>query len=890
MLEQTFHTPLPLELEVGIPSGDIEVETAEGEESNITVDGDERLLEEVEIRQDGNRLVVAYRGKGEVRLLALPALARVRRASCACGPASRTARTSRSRPPRRTRGSTGSFGPVGVNSVSGDLRVRGEIAGNASIKTVSGDADLERVDGDMSAQTVSGDLRIGPVAGSADTKTVSGDIRFQSVTAGDVRFTSVSGDVEIGIAHGSAVDVDAGSTSGDLSSEVPLGERALAGRGRPGSDGRPPRSHRQRRREGLPGRLMQDGVAVVRAPILRSRPLVALLVAEVLSTTGSQMTWLALPWFVLVTSGSKQMALVIAAEAGGYALFGIPSGSLLERLGPQRTMRLCDAVRAPLMVLVPVLHWSGGLTLPILIVIAFLLGVAGTPYGAAQRIVVAEILDEDEASVERANALLQGATRITMLAGPALAGILIAAVGAPVVLLVDAASYVVSFLLVTLFVPVARAVRVDSEDGQGLLAGVRYLLRDPLLRGWTAAVVVGDASFSVLFVAIPVLVVHHYGADPRLAGAFLASWGVGCVAGNLVAYRSDRVGGLRQAVPLVLVQALPLWALAAPVPSGADRGGPPPVRDRQRARQPHPARLPHPAPAGRRACEGPNRALHGVVARDTGRARRGGARVPGLRLPGRRRGRGRRPARGHELRSRDHAPLPGSGARLMRTLLSYRDARLLLAGQTLSSFGDWAMLIVLAVWMKSLTGSSALAGLTFFTFAAGSLLAPLGGLLADRARRRPLMIVSDCVLGAFVLVLLLVHDRSNAWLIYAVAFAYGALGTVFYPARAALLKIMLPEELLAEANGALTATREGLRVVAPLAGAGLYALLGGGAVADRPIARRPGGRRGGGGRRPARPPRGGRRGEPCAAPGPGASERGARDRRRRGDGGRLRRP
>jgi MFS family permease len=315
---------------------------------------------------------------------------------------------------------------------------------------------------------------------------------------------------------------------------------------------------------------MQDGVAVVRAPVLRSRPLVALLVAEVLSTTGSQMTWLALPWFVLVTSGSKQMALVIAAEAGGYALFGIPSGSLLERLGPQRTMRLCDAARAPLMVLVPVLHWRGDLTLPILIGIAFVLGVAGTPYGAAQRIVVAEILDEDEASVERANALLQGATRITMLAGPALAGILIAAVGAPVVLLVDAASYVVSFLLVTLFVPVARAVRADdSEDGQGLLAGVRYLLRDPLLRGWTAAVVVGDASFSVLFVAIPVLVVHHYGADPRLAGAFLASWGVGCVVGNLVAYRSERVGGLQQAVPLVLVQALPLWALAAPVPAGA---------------------------------------------------------------------------------------------------------------------------------------------------------------------------------------------------------------------------------------------------------------------------------------------------------------------------------
>ena len=128
----------------------------------------------------------------------------------------------------------------------------------------------------------------------------------------------------------------------------------------------------------------------------------------------------------------------------------------------------------------------------------------------------------------------------------------------------------------------------------------------------------------------------------------------------------------------------------------------------------------------------------------------------------------------------------------MRHLLADRDTRLLLYGQTLSAFGDWAMLIVLAVWMKSLTGSSALAGLTFFVFAAGALLAPLGGLLADRVRRRPLMIVSDCVLGAFVLVLLLVHDRSDAWLIYPFELAYGALGTLFFPARAALLKVMLP--------------------------------------------------------------------------------------------------
>jgi DUF4097 and DUF4098 domain-containing protein YvlB len=109
--------------------------------------------------------------------------------------------------------------------------MQGEIAGDASVKTVSGDARLERVGRDVTAQTVSGDLRIGPVGGSAEAKTVSGDIRFDAVTAGDVRFTSVSGDIEIGIAQGSALDVDAGSTSGDLSSEVPLGSEPLVGEG-----------------------------------------------------------------------------------------------------------------------------------------------------------------------------------------------------------------------------------------------------------------------------------------------------------------------------------------------------------------------------------------------------------------------------------------------------------------------------------------------------------------------------------------------------------------------------------------------------------------------------------------------------------------------------------
>ena len=83
----------------------------------------------------------------------------------------------------------------------------------------------------------------------------------------------------------------------------------------------------------------------------------------------------------------------------------------------------------------------------------------------------------------------------------------------------------------------------------------------------------------------------------------------------------------------------------------------------------------------------------------------------------------------------------------MRSLLGRHDVRLLLAGQTLSMFGDWAMIIVLGIWAKVLTGSNAQAGLVFFVFALASLAAPFGGLLVDRVHKRPLMIATHVAHG-----------------------------------------------------------------------------------------------------------------------------------------------
>jgi MFS family permease len=293
-----------------------------------------------------------------------------------------------------------------------------------------------------------------------------------------------------------------------------------------------------------------------------------LLVAEIVSMSGSQMTWLALPWFVLVTTGSAtRMSVVVGAELAGLGLLGLPGGRLMARLGAWRTMVLCDGVRAPLMLVIPVLHWAGSLSFAALLALAFALGAFGAPYFAAQKVIVPELLGEDETLVSRANALFQGANRVTMLLGPALGGLLISVLSAPAVLVVDGATYAVAAALVLLRVP--RPAIVSAEEPGGILLGLRFLVREPLLRVWWPTFAVGDAAWAAFFVSVPFLVVTRFDADPRVAGWLLASFGVGAVAGNVVAYRFllERVRGLSIIAACVMGQALPLWLLTGHPPA-----------------------------------------------------------------------------------------------------------------------------------------------------------------------------------------------------------------------------------------------------------------------------------------------------------------------------------
>jgi MFS family permease len=155
----------------------------------------------------------------------------------------------------------------------------------------------------------------------------------------------------------------------------------------------------------------------------------------------------------------------------------------------------------------------------------------------------------------------------------------------------------------------------------------------------------------------------------------------------------------------------------------------------------------------------------------------------------------------------------------------------LYAGLTASMFGDSVMLLVLSMWVKTITGSSAQAGLTFFFLAIPALFAPLMGVGIDRVKRKPLLVWGHAVAGLMVLPLLLVRGPGQVWLIWLVAAFYGAAFIVLPAALNGLLKELLPEELLVDANASLQTTKESFRLFGPLIGALLFTWLGGWAVA-----------------------------------------------------------
>ncbi len=270
----------------------------------------------------------------------------------------------------------------------------------------------------------------------------------------------------------------------------------------------------------------------------RRRGIYALLTANGISTLGTRMSVLAIPWFVLVTTGSAaETGVIVFAEMAPYVVVQGLGGPMVDRLGAWRVAVTSELVAGVAMGLIPILHATGHLSLPVL---AVLVAVAGAIRGAGDtgnRVLVPALAGDAHMPLERASGLFDGVSRIASMIGIPLAGVLIAIMSAPGVVALDALSFLVSGLAILATVPrSAQPERDPAESTSGYLeslaSGFRYLAGDRLLLGIGAMVLVTnflDAGYGS--VLLPV-----WGRDvlgsPVGVGLAAGAFGLGAVSGN----------------------------------------------------------------------------------------------------------------------------------------------------------------------------------------------------------------------------------------------------------------------------------------------------------------------------------------------------------------------
>jgi len=314
---------------------------------------------------------------------------------------------------------------------------------------------------------------------------------------------------------------------------------------------------------------------------MRSAPILALLGANAVSETGNVLAFVAIPWFVLQTTGSAaRTGLTGAAFLLAAVVAGVVGGPIVDRLGFKRTSIVSDLAGAITVALIPLFHLTIGLAFWQLLVLVFLGGFLDAPGHTARQSLVPDLAGRAGMRIERANSAFQGIQHASFLLGPPLAGVLIALLTPGNVLWIDAATFVFSAALVSALVPSVAPTSGGASELQRargylveLAEGITFIRRDRLVLWMFGIGVVANFLVLPLFaVVLPFYADETYGSAVNL-GLMLGGFGGGALAGTVFYGAFGHLLPRRATlVAAIVLLGLPFWVLIATPSLGVTMG------------------------------------------------------------------------------------------------------------------------------------------------------------------------------------------------------------------------------------------------------------------------------------------------------------------------------
>jgi MFS family permease len=267
------------------------------------------------------------------------------------------------------------------------------------------------------------------------------------------------------------------------------------------------------------------------------RPLIVLLVANVISLTGNAISMVAVPWFVLMSTGSPaRTGLAAFASTLPVVISATFAGTLIDRLGLRRSSALSDLFSGLIVLAIPALYLTTGLSYEVLLALLFVRWLLATPGETAREALIPDLAGRARFSMERATAAYDGAYRGAKMVGAPLAGVLILWLGPANLLLIDGSTFLASAALIRFGVPRITHTEAGCDGYLGSLAeGLSFLWNDRLLRSTVAMVLVTNLLDTGLGQVLLPLYSRDVAQDPRVFGLLVGAVGAGAVAGT-VAY------------------------------------------------------------------------------------------------------------------------------------------------------------------------------------------------------------------------------------------------------------------------------------------------------------------------------------------------------------------